>query len=107
MATRAANPGSNSFRIAFALLVLAITGGTFASLTALAYRAGSAINTELRFFSTWVAPTLDDASAVCPVEYALRTNEANDVIFLGDSTCRTSIDPARFQRLTRLSAYNL
>jgi hypothetical protein len=78
-----------------------------AGLAALAYRAGAAINTELRFFSTWVPPSLDDASAVCPVEYALRTNEANDVIFLGDSTCRTSIDPVRFQRLTGHSAYNL
>lgn len=107
MATRAANQGGNSFRIAFTLLVLAVTVATLSGLAALAYRAGAAINTELRFFSTWVPPSLDDASAVCPVEYALRTNEANDVIFLGDSTCRTSIDPVRFQRLTGLSTYNL
>jgi hypothetical protein len=107
MATRAANQGANSLRIAFTLLVLAVTVATLASLAALAYRAGAAINTELRFFSTWVPPSLDDASAVCPVEYALRTSEANDVIFLGDSTCRTSIDPVRFQRLTGLSTYNL
>jgi hypothetical protein len=107
MATRAANQDGKSSRLPFALLVLAVTGGTFVSLAALAYRAGAAISTESRFFSTWVAPSLDDASAVCPVEYALRATEANDVIFLGDSTCRTSIDPVRFQRLTGLSAYNL
>jgi len=107
MTTRAANEGDKSSRIPFALLVLAVTGGTLATLAALAYREGAAISTELRFFTTWVAPSLDDASAICPVEYALRTNEANEVVFLGDSTCRTSIDPAPFQRLTGLSAYNL
>jgi hypothetical protein len=107
MATRAANQGGKSFRIPFALLVLAVTGGTFGGLVSLAYRAGAAVSTEVRFFMTWDTPSLDDACAVCPVEYALRTNESNDVIFLGDSTCRTSLDPVQFQRLTGLSAYNL
>ena len=30
-----------------------------------------------------------------------------DVVFLGDSTCRCSIDPAVFQKASGLSAYNL
>jgi hypothetical protein len=107
MTTRAATQGGKSFRIPSALLALAVTAGTFGGLISVAYRIGSAVSTEARFFTTWVAPSLDDACAVCPVEYALRTNDANDIIFLGDSTCRTSMDPAQFQQLTGLSAYNL
>src|SRR5262249_40039011 len=62
---------------------------------------------ELRFLLTGIAPDIDEASALCPVEYALRTKDANDVVFLGDSTCRTGVDPARFERLTGLTGYNL
>jgi hypothetical protein len=107
MATRAATPSKTCIRIRLALLVLAVTAVTFGCLASLAYRAGAAVSTEVRFFSTFEAPSIDDASAACPVEYALRTDEANDVVFLGDSACRTAIDPVRFQRLTGLSAYSL
>ncbi len=38
----------------------------------------------------------------------LRSNEINDVIFLGDSTCHDGIDPVLFERnLSQLRAYNL
>jgi hypothetical protein len=50
------------------------------------------------------APLVDEAFLAYPVEYALRSNEANDVIFLGDSTCHDDIDPAR---LRGLRSYNL
>jgi hypothetical protein len=52
-------------------------------------------------------PTVDEASIAHPIEYALRSNESNDVIFLGDSTCHDGVDPVMFQPLTGLRAYNL
>ncbi|HEV8000900.1 MAG TPA: hypothetical protein VGP63_13535 [Planctomycetaceae bacterium] len=107
MATRAAERGNRSFRISPTLLVLACTTLMAGILVFVTYRRGAATDTEMRFLFTWLAPDIDEASALCPVEYALRTADGNDVIFLGDSTCRTGVDPARFETLTGLSAYNL
>jgi hypothetical protein len=107
MATRAANHGSRSFDISLAILVLASTSATLGILGLVSYRIGLAENTELRFFGTGTRPNVDWATAACPVEYALRTTDTNDIVFLGDSTCRTGLDPARFERATGLAAYNL
>jgi hypothetical protein len=107
MATRAAGLGNRCLRISPTLLVLACTTLMVGILVFVTYRWGAATDTEMRFLFTWLAPDIDDASALCPVEYALRTTDRNEVIFLGDSTCHTGVDPARFERLTGLSAYNL
>jgi hypothetical protein len=52
-------------------------------------------------------PTRDEGWLVSMMDYALSSSEKNDIVFLGDSACRAAIDPARFERLTRLRAYNL
>jgi hypothetical protein len=62
---------------------------------------------EPAFLEPFRAPTRDEAFLIYPAEYAFNSNESNDVIFLGDSTCRCSIDPIEFHRLSGLSAYNL
>lgn len=41
------------------------------------------------------------------MDYALSSSERNDVIFLGDSVCRTGLDPVHFECVTGLRAYNL
>jgi len=62
---------------------------------------------ELRFLNASRSPTVDEASLTFVGEYAVRSHQANDVIFLGDSACRSGIDPLAFERLTGLRAYNL
>lgn len=52
-------------------------------------------------------PTYDEAVALCPVDYALSNTEKNDVILIGDSSCRCGINTRQFEKLTSLSAYNL
>ncbi len=91
-----------------AIFVLcSVTLATIA-LASMAYGIGRiAGDTETRFFLTWAPPTLDEASAACPVEYALRSTDRNDVVFLGDSTCRTGLDAERFARITGLTSYGL
>ncbi len=42
-----------------------------------------------------------------PMDYARNSSEANDVIFVGDSTCLRDVDPGQFERLTGLRAFNL
>ncbi len=82
-------------------LVAAAGLGTASSLFGENYRA------DPPFLDPFRAPTRDEAVLVYPAEYALKSTESNDVVFLGDSTCRCSIDPAAFQRMSGLSAYNL
>ncbi len=60
-----------------------------------------------RFFDPRRSPTFDETCVVAAIDYALTSDEANDVVFLGDSACRTDIDPIAFERLTGLRAYNL
>jgi|HubBroStandDraft_6_1064221.scaffolds.fasta_scaffold55080_1 hypothetical protein len=61
----------------------------------------------LRFFDPRRSPTRDEGWLVSMMDYALSSSEKNDIVFLGDSSCRAAIDPARFESLTRLRAYNL
>ncbi len=107
MATQGANLRDGVDRIWLAASVLAVTAGSIFAFGAVAYRVGAGLNRESRFFQKGERPTADDAIAVFPVEYALGTTDKNDVIFLGDSTCHTGIDPRIFERTTGLVGYNL
>ncbi len=62
---------------------------------------------ELRYLAPDRAPTVAEACVLYPIEYALGSNERNDVVFFGESACRAGVDPAQFERLTGLRAYNL
>ena len=94
-------------RITCTTLVLVVAALVSSILSALGYCVGTNTESNLHFFEPRRPPTLDEACVACPVEYALHSNEANDVIFIGDSTCRVAIDPSRFHKLTGLQAYNL
>jgi hypothetical protein len=87
-----------------AILVLAMAAATVGTLGGIAYSTGKSLDAELVFFEPNRAPTIDEAMLLCPVEYALRSTEENDVIFLGGSSCRCGIDPTR---LPGLKSYNL
>jgi hypothetical protein len=52
-------------------------------------------------------PNAPEAEMVVPMNYALESNDANDVVFLGDSACRVGIDPKLFGEVAGLSAWNL
>jgi hypothetical protein len=89
----------------------AFVAGTFVSLllvlTGTATYTVQGTPTALRFFDPRRSPTFDETCLVSTIDYALSSNEKNDVIFLGDSVCRTGLDPLRFERETGLQAYNL
>ncbi len=91
-------------RIAPTAIVLAIATATLCSFGAVAYQHGRRTAPLARFLDPRLAPTIDEAFVSFPVEYALRADEANDVVFLGDSICHDDVDPAR---LSGLKSYNL
>jgi hypothetical protein len=91
-------------------VVLALGATTLAGLAGGSYhlgRANDARAPELQFLRPGHAPTVDEACLTLVGEYAVRSQEANDVIFLGDSACRMDLDPLSFESRTGLRAYNL
>ncbi len=70
-----------------------------------AYAVG--VNGKQRFLKNYRAPSDYEAHIAFAMEYAQRSHEANDVVFLGDSTCLTGLDPVAFQQSSGLRAYNL
>jgi hypothetical protein len=90
-------------RIPPALIVLSISAATFCLLSGVAYCLGRRVDPELCFLDPQRAPTIDEASVAQPINYSLRSHEENAAVFLGDSTCRTGVDP----RALPFSAYNL
>jgi hypothetical protein len=94
-------------RIGSTALVLVLAGSISFVFSAVGYCVGRSTDSDLRFFEPRRPPTGDEACIACPIEYALHSNEQNDVIFLGDSTCRVDVDPLDFERISGLRAYNL
>ncbi len=91
-------------RIRVATLVMVTVGAVFVALGSVAYHAGQQTPPRERFLWPGLPPVVDEAFVSFPVEYALRSDEVNDVIFLGDSLCHDDIDPAR---LLGVTSYNL
>jgi hypothetical protein len=104
---REANSGRPRPRLLSTLMILAIVTATLGVLCVVSYCVGRGTESDLRFLEPRRAPTEDEACIAYPIEYSLRSKEKNEVIFLGDSTCRCGIDPTEFERLSGLHAYNL
>jgi len=102
------NPiGPSSKRIRATLAASGCALATFSVLCATFCWIGASYQGQLRLLEPYRPPTVDEAIGLIPIEYALTESEANDVIFIGGSTCRSGLDPRRFEKLTGLRAYNL
>src|ERR1700734_1639191 len=104
---RSKGSGISWARIAPTLVPLFVVTATLGALFVVGYRAGREIDSDLRFLEPRRPPTNDEAIVPYPVEYALRSNEKNDVIFVGDSPCRCDVDPIQFGHVSGRRAYNL
>lgn len=89
------------------VLVLGSAPATLLLLSAAAAYSFRETPTALRFFDPRRSPTSDESWVVSTMDYALSSTEKNDVVFLGDSVCRTTIDPIRLESLSGLHGYNL
>jgi len=94
-------------RISVTLLVTSCALLTPLVLCASFCGMGANYKGQLGLLEPYRAPTSDEAIALIPIEYAIDEHEPNDVIFVGDSTCRSGLDPRLFQKLSGLTAYNL
>jgi hypothetical protein len=101
------DPNPDRCRLSRILIVLGTATATLLLLVGVALDTIHCTPTALRFFDPRRPPTFEEAWFVSTMDYALSSSEKNDVVFLGDSTCRTAVDPVRFESLTGLRAYNL
>ena len=92
--------GSSLFAVVFIAAMFCLFCGAFTYI-------GANYEGPLRLLEPYRTPTYDEAVALCPVDYALSNTEKNDVILIGDSSCRCGINTRQFEKLTSLSAYNL
>jgi hypothetical protein len=107
MAIRVKNVFRPSSRVGPTAATMALTVVTLALLAAVASLLGENYRPDPPFLDPFRAPTRDEAILTYQAEYALKSTDYNDVVFLGDSTCRCSIDPAELQKASGLVAYNL
>jgi hypothetical protein len=102
-----ANADKSASWLAVSALMLATCGLTFVALSIVPFNTASQTPPDVRLFDPRRPPTRDEGWLGSMMGYALSSPEKNDVVFLGDSACRAAIDPAAFERLTQLRAYNL
>ena len=100
-------PPTSSSRIVPTLLVLGLMAATGLAIGVPAYWIGKQGEDQRDFLKSFRAPFDFEAQAAITIDYAAHSNEANDVIFLGDSTCISDVHTLRFEQLTGLRAYNL
>jgi hypothetical protein len=62
-------------------------------LVAISYDLGRRLDPSTRFFDPRQRPTVDDAGLAIVAEYALRPDDNNAVVFIGDSACHDGINP--------------
>jgi hypothetical protein len=93
-----------SQRIRASILALVTAAVAVASLAGISYLKCAAMDSELRFLQPYRPPTIDEALICCSIDYAQRSDDANEVMFLGASSCRCGIDP---KRVRDVHSYNL
>jgi len=87
------------------VLVTALISGLI--LASICFCIGKHWESKHLFLRNYRPPSDYEAHIEFVMRYTLQSSEQNDVIFLGDSTCLTGLEPLKFKRLTGLKAYNL
>jgi hypothetical protein len=99
--------GGQSRRLMPTFTALGILAATVLVVFPPMYAVGKRDDDERRFLRNYRAPNEYEAFASYPINYALESHEANDVIFVGDSSLRCDVRTTQFEEETGLRAYNL
>ncbi len=103
---REAGPERGEGGLAPTLAVMATMLAVCAALIGAAHMATRGLVGEDVFLKNYRYPFWEESMLYHKLEYVTRSHEPNDVLFLGDSSCLTNLDPIRFQEVSGLSAYN-
>jgi hypothetical protein len=91
--------------VARAVLLVAALALALVSIPALV--VGWSWENQRHFLKNYHTPDWSEAHIQNQMDYASQSHEANDVIFIGDSTTTVGIAPVLFERRTGFRAYNL
>ena len=94
-------------RIAPTLVISGIMAATALILLPPMYFVGKRDDDRRIFLRNYRAPNEFEAFSSYPMDYARESDEANDVIFVGDSSLRYDLQAPQFERESGLRAYNL
>jgi hypothetical protein len=89
------------------LSVMATAAVTATILGLPSYFVGKQEEDERRFLKNYRLPSWGEMYIDCTMQYVRDSDEKNDVVFLGDSSCVVGIIAREFERQTGLTAYNL
>ena len=89
------------------LWVLFIVTGTVAAISVPVFLIAGPYLSDSRFLRIYRAPYYAESAIEYQMDYALRSREYNDVIFLGSSAALAGVMPVLFEERTGLRAYNL
>jgi hypothetical protein len=94
-------------RLAPTVTVLGILAAAALAVFPYMYAVGKRHDDERVFLRNYRAPNEYEAFASYPMSYATGSHEANDVVFVGDSSLRCDVRTTQFEGETGLKAYNL
>ncbi len=94
-------------RVGPSLLVLATVALSTPLVVAPIFVVGKKYEDEKRFLMNYRPPNDHEVFLAVKMDYVRNCDEANDVLFLGDSSCYAGIRPGQFEQATGLKAYNL
>jgi hypothetical protein len=94
-------------RIGPCTLVLATVSITALAIVVPAYVVGKKDEDSRRFLQNYRVPNFSEVVVTVKMNDLASTDEPNDALFVGDSTCLTDLRPNTFERITGLTAYNL
>lgn len=92
-------------RVAFKLFFVA--GLTAAFLAIPAFVLGWRWESERHFLKNYHTPDWAEAHIKNQMDYVLSDHDANDVVFIGDSTTTVGIQPVLYEQITGLRGYNV
>jgi len=94
-------------RVGPCLLVLGTVALATPLVVAPIFFIGKKYEDEKRFLMNYRPPNDHEVFLQVKMDYVRSCDEANDVLFLGDSSCYAGIRPRQFEQATGLKAYNL
>jgi hypothetical protein len=99
--------GGHRGRIVPTITVLAVVAAVALAVLPPMYVLGKRYDDERRFLRNYRAPNEYETFTSFPMNYATLSQEANDVVFVGDSGLRCGVRTTRFERETGYKGYNL
>jgi hypothetical protein len=94
-------------RLIPSVLVFAVSVSSLLVFSVPLYCVGKSVEDSRQFLRNYRPPNDHELYIHIKMKYCVNSNETNDAVFLGDSTCYCDVVTREFEKQTGISAYNL